>query len=298
MHQGFIGEEINGYRLLERLSESGMSDVYLAESASRAGSRKRFAFKIVHNKEDSDPHFVQRFMREMRILEEIQHPHILPLLDWGISPGELPYTVTEYIEDLRALSDLMAERPLTLQAAWQILAPVFDVLAHLHADNILHRDLRPEKIYVLPTQDGYHGYMGNLGMSKQLGVDTTVTDWSITLSAPGYVPPEHSRGEPYDTRSDIYLAAIVTYHVMLGEHPFDLNQSAIRIIMAHDREDIPPPTLKKPDFPPALESVIMRSLAKRQDDRHPTIQDFAAEVSAVLARLPADQTTRHYWLQE
>ncbi len=296
MHQGLTGEEINGYRLLKRLSESDLSDIYLAEYAGRPGNRQQFAFKIVHNKADSDPHFVQRFMREMRILEEVEHPHILPVLDWGISPGELPYTVTGYIEDLKTLAEVLAQNTLSPRDTWRILGPVCDVLGELHAENILHRDLRPEKVYVLQTPEGYHSYMGNLGMSKQVGVDLTVTDRSRPLTTPGYTPPEAARGEEFEPRSDIYNIALLAYEMLIGQPPFTHNQPHMRLILAHGRDPAPPLHEVNPDFPAGLEAVVLRSLAKQADDRHPSAQAFADDFQAALEALSDEAATRHYWV--
>lgn len=288
------GQVLGDYVLIERLTDSGKADVYKAVPQDRLRSQNPVAIKVVHN-EERDADAVKRFMREMRLLDELQHPHIIPMITWGISQHQYPYVITEFIEGLHSLEAVMRQQALTLKEVWEIFEPVCTTLMHVHDLDILHRDIKPNKIYVRRGHGQFQVYLGNFALSKQVGVDSTMTATGVTMGTPSYLAPELGRGEPPHILSDLYSLGITLYELALGVLPFNPDQPAMLVILAHVTQSAPRPSELNPDFPAAIEDVILRGISKAPAERYQSAVDFLDAFKVAYDTLTPQQQNTSYW---
>jgi serine/threonine protein kinase/tetratricopeptide (TPR) repeat protein len=203
------------YQIERELGRGGMATVYLARDLRHD---RDVALKVMRP-ELATNLGADRFLREIRLVARLSHPHILPLFDSGEADGNL-YYVMPRVEG-RSLRDRMAEAPqLPVDEAVRIAAEVAGALDYAHRHGILHRDIKPENIML---QDG-HALVADFGIGKALsaadGATAAVTEIGISMGTPAYMSPEQAVGEPVDARSDIYSLGCVLYEMLAGEQPF------------------------------------------------------------------------------
>ncbi len=280
-----IGQTLGQYRLEALIGRGGMASVYRArqESMDRDVAVKVMAAELAHNAE-----FVARFEREARVIARLQHPHILPVIDFG-RHGDHVYLVMQLI-DGGMLSDRLRQTSLSLAQVARFLTQIASALHYAHQRGIVHRDLKPNNV-LLDALDNV--YLTDFGIAKMLA-GTTTTAQSLTatgsvMGTPAYMAPEQWRSEPVDARTDIYALGVILFEMLLGTLPF---QADTPFSMMYKHFDTPPPPLcaVNPDLPPALEAVVLRAMAKNPADRYPSAQQMADDFARAVAGLPPDTT--------
>lgn len=289
------GKQINGYTLEKRVNSVGNADVYYATRLNRTNQTEEVAIKVVYGDTSEDPTYIDRFMREMRILEEVQHPHIINVIDWGISEDEQPFLITHWMGGLTSIRALMHKQAFTPEEVWVVVSQVGDVLQHIHARNVLHRDIKPEKVYLQDHSETLHIFLGNFGLSKQIGFDITLTGTGQAIGTVEYMSPEMLRNaKSIDHRTDLYSFAVMIYEMLLGRVPFR-GDNFMMVAMMHETEAPPHPISLHPDFPPVLADVVLKGLEKSPDDRWQTAQEFVDAYQNALASLDEESVTTDYW---
>ena len=236
----------------------------------------------------------ERFLREIRVVARLQHPHILPLFDSGEAAGGLFY-VMPFVEGATLRERLRSGASLTPRAAVELAQEVCDALAYAHQHNVLHRDVKPENIMISTG----HALVGDFGIARALHVATAgqTTAAGIAVGTPAYMSPEQASGEKELTeRSDIYSLGCVVYEMLTGEAPH-ASTSNRGILVA--RLTIPPrePLALRPKLPPALSAAVMRALALEPMDRFPDAAQFSAALGAAIAdERPQGRRRRLKWL--
>ncbi|MGQ9849843.1 MAG: protein kinase domain-containing protein, partial [Aggregatilineaceae bacterium] len=280
-----IGHTLGQYRLEALIGRGGMASVYRArqESMDRDVAIKVMAAELAHNSE-----FVARFEREARVIARLQHPHILPVIDFG-RHGDRVYLVMQLVEG-GVLSDRLRQTPLTLTQVTRFLTQIASALHYAHQRGVVHRDLKPNNV-LLDTQDNV--YLTDFGIAKMLA-GTTTTAQSLTatgsvMGTPAYMAPEQWRSEPVDARTDIYALGVILFEMLVGALPFHADTP---FSMMYKHFDTPPPPLHaiNPTLPPALDAVVLRALAKDPADRYPSAQQLADDFARAVAALPPDTT--------
>lgn len=284
------GLEVAGYVLREQLSQGKLADIYRAQDERG----REYAFKIMRQSEGDNTEFVQRFMREMRILEELQDPHIVPIDEWGITEDERVYLIMPYIGGLETVGQLLQSRHFSPLAAWRIIQPICETLTHIHSENILHRDIQPSNIFVRATAQGLKVYLGGFGFSKQIGVDPSMTKMGSHVGTAGYISPEAVRGEPIDHRADLYSLAVVIYEMLLGFHPIQSGTTDLSRIVAHASQPPIAPRDVHPDFPLPLQDFLLRGLAKQPAERYQSAEEMADVYEAALGALSEAELHQEY----
>jgi serine/threonine protein kinase len=246
------------YRLLKRLRRGGMSEVFLALDEQ---AQQQVAIKIVTN---SAPDGIQRLQREARILRKLSHPHILPLLDDGIS-GSSYYLVMPHMQRGN-LHERLAQGKMTPGEAGIILHQLADTLAYAHKQGIIHRDIKPSNI-LLDTTDASHIYLADFGIAKILEEGSDITQTGILLGTPEYMAPELAE-TPESVSSDIYAVGVLLYQMLTGRLPFT-GTNALAIYWKHIKEQPIPPSSLNPEISPAIEKVILRAMHKNPRRRFP-----------------------------
>jgi hypothetical protein len=203
--------ELGPYRLLERIGEGGIGQVYRARGPGDA----MVAVKILGPASDLDDAARARFRREIATLEQIKHPHLVPLLDHGLD-GELgPYLVLPLLPG-RNLRALCGQRALCPEAALLLMQPIASAIAALHAAGYVHRDLKPENVIAGP--DGAITVI-DLGLAWRDGMSRH-TDTGAAVGSVGYMSPEQVEGRRVDDRADVWALGVMLYEWIVGVRPF------------------------------------------------------------------------------
>jgi serine/threonine protein kinase len=286
------GQVVDGYTIGNRLGGGAMGQVYEAlPDASDPGNA--VAIKFLSEDLLGDEEFVARFEREMRLMQSLEHPNIVPLIGYG-SGVDFLYIAMKFIDGM-SLGRLMQQRRFSPIATWNIVKPLCEALEYGHSEGVVHRDVKPGNIMLEQHESGPHLYLMDYGMGKKPGMDITLTEKGVSVGTPEYMSPEAAMGHRVDHRGDIYSLAVVVYELLLGVLPFDLHEPHLTAL-AHVRDDPPPLTVQNPDFPHSLEKVIMTSLAKSPSERHQSAMEFAQAYYDAAAGLSEDEQRTQYTL--
>src|SRR5581483_2016082 len=230
---GLTGTSLGHYKLLERLGQGGMSEVYLAYDDVH---QRNLAIKVVASTHSD---YIERFRREAYAVSMLQHAHILPAYDYGEQPP-WHYMVMPYIE-LGTLRDRLLQGPLTLEETGIILEQIANALQFAHEQGIVHRDIKPSNI--LLGNDNYV-YLADFGLAKSLEGGSTVTQTGNLLGTPEYMAPELAEG-PATTSSDLYALGTLLYEMATGDVPFS-GETPLAVFWKQIRDQPLPPTQINP----------------------------------------------------
>ena len=272
------GMTLGPYRLMERVGRGGMATVY---RAYHAAMDRYVAVKILPEELAVDPSFRARFEREARVVANLQHPHILPVFDYGEDRG-ISYLVMPYIPTGTLKAYLAQQGQLPLDEAARILDQLARALDYAHRQGILHRDIKPGN--VLFDADG-NALLTDFGLTRMAQGGSNLTGSGI-LGTPAYMSPEQGQGLGLDAASDIYSMGIVLYEILTGEVPFSAD-TPVAVIMKHISDPLPLPTDKRPDLPAVAENVILKALAKDPRDRWVTCSEMSQAFSKAVASATA-----------
>ncbi len=263
---------VDRYRIERELGAGGMATVYLAQDLKHD---RKVAVKVLRE-ELSASLGKERFLREIKVVAALQHPHILPLYDSGEADGLLFY-VMPYVDGLSLRDKLVKEGELPIGDAVRILRDIADALSEAHRHGVVHRDLKPENVMLR----GRHALVMDFGVAKALSDATgrqSLTTVGIALGTPTYMAPEQLLEEGADVRSDLYSVGVVLYECLTGRPPYQA-KSPISLIAKILHEVAVSPEVVAPEVPRAVSGIVMQLLAKSADER---IQSAAA-LSQMLA---------------
>jgi len=256
------------YTIERELGAGGMATVYLAHDLRHDRS---VALKVLR------PDLAatlgpDRFLREVRIAANLQHPNILAVYDSGEAAGFL-YYVMPYIEGPSLRESLTQHGELPLAEAARILRDVADALAAAHAKGVVHRDIKPENIML----SGRHALVADFGVAKAVHEATgrqTLTTAGVALGTPTYMAPEQGAADPHtDHRADLYAFGVMAYEMLTGQPPF-VGATPQAVLSAHVTEPPVPVTQRRSTIPPPLAQLVMRCLAKKPADRPQTAEEL------------------------
>ncbi len=212
----------------------------------------------------------KRFLREAQIVSQLSHPSIINLYDVGIEEGNVAYLVMEYVTG-KTLQQVLLESPIPFPRACAWAADLAGALTRAHRAGIIHGDVKPANILV--TDDG-NVKLGDFGIAR---FATQVSGSGHMMGTPAYLSPEQIRGEPQNTRSDLFSLGIVLYQMVTGVAPFEGSSVSAVCAQILSAEPIPP-TQRNPALPAGIDHVILRSLAKSPADRYPSAESLAASL--------------------
>jgi serine/threonine-protein kinase len=273
-----IGVSLDGrWRVVRLLGVGAMGVVYLAE---RVHLGRQVAVKLLHEQYSANDEFVRRFAREARALSRLQHIHCISILDVG-AHAQRPYIVME----------LVAGKPLGAEIGSPSMNPVRAVtlirqvllgLGHAHGHSIVHRDLKPDNIMV--TEQAGVGPVAKIldfGFAHFHDSRYSKSNAQLVPGTPSYMSPEQARGMETDLRTDLYSVGIILYELCVG-HKLFVAGDALRMLALQMNEAPVPPRLAAPEqgISEALDSAIMRALAKDRDERFQTAQEFQLALEA------------------
>ncbi len=263
------GQMLGPYRIINQIGKGGMATVYKAYQAS---VDRYVAIKVLPSQLAESKEFAARFQQEARIIANLEHPHILPVFDYGESDG-VAYLVMRYL-DAGTLKDKMeAGRPLPIAEIDRIFTQLTDALSYAHSHGVVHRDLKPSNA-LIDSQGNI--FLTDFGIAKLLeSASPRLTQTDAILGTPAYISPEQAQSRPVDQRSDIYSLGIILYEMATGSVPFTAD-TPLAVLFKHIKDPLPLPSSLKPDIHPSIEKVILKALAKDPQDRFATAAEFLA----------------------
>ena len=283
-----IGRSIGNYKIVRVIGEGGMGTVYLAEHPMIG---KRVAVKMLRPDLGTDPGLVSRFFQEARAVNEIRHPNIVDISDFGKTEDGIVYLVMELLEGRSLRDRLNAEGALPLDEVVTICQQVCDALAAAHRVGIVHRDLKPDNIFLLtdPTQpSALRSKLFDFGVAKLLGEqDKQVGHKTIAgavVGTPFYMSPEQALCQEVGAASDIYSMGVVMFEMVTGGVPFNAEQLVL-LLNAILKQPAPPASQFRPEVPPFLDRLILRCLEKDPGARPQTMEEVIALLNAGAAEL-------------
>jgi serine/threonine protein kinase/Tol biopolymer transport system component len=274
------GTRLGPYEILAPLGAGGMGEVYRARD-TRLG--RDVAVKVLPDDVAGDAHALARFETEAHAVAALSHPNILALFDVG-KEGSVSFVVMELLEG-ETLRDLLVKGPLALRKALDVALQVAEGLAAAHRKGIVHRDVKPENVFL--TKNG-HAKLLDFGLARSGPVparrDETQSPTVEKLTSEGavvgtvaYMSPEQARGETIDFRSDQFSLGIVLYEMLAGKRPFR-GASAAETLAAIIREEPEPLTKLDPKLPALLGWIVQRCFSKDAEERYYSTKDLAKEL--------------------
>ncbi|HUR91434.1 MAG TPA: protein kinase [Gemmatimonadaceae bacterium] len=279
------------YEIESELGRGGMAAVYLANDLRHD---RRVALKLLRA-DVSGAEAGERFLREIRTVARLHHPHIVPLYDSG-TVGDHLFYVMPYIEGETVRERLDREGPLPVDEAVRITREVADALEFAHGRGVVHRDIKPENIFL----SAGHAAVSDFGIARAADkAGIRLTEAGMAVGTPAYMSPEQATADPnVDGRADQYALACVLYEMLAGQPPF--TGATARGVMARHATDRVPPLSTVREVHPALESAVVKALSKAPADRWPSARAFGDSLDTVVAGAgstsdDASTTTRRKW---
>ena len=272
-NNSLIGQTIGKYKIVEHLGRGGMAEVY---KAYHENLDRYVAIKLMHPFLADDKEFLGRFQREARAMAAISHPNIVDVFDFDVQDGTY-YIVMAYISGgtLKEKIEELAVQGvhMELTEAIQIVLEVADALAFAHSRGMLHRDIKPANIML---NERGAAVLTDFGIAKMMsGPSHTAT--GAMIGTPSYMSPEQGLGQPGDERSDLYSLGVLFYQLVTGKLPYDAD-TPLAVVLQHVNNPVPDPRLLNPDLPDLIEEVLYRTLAKKPEERFPSVHEFAREL--------------------
>jgi tetratricopeptide (TPR) repeat protein len=275
VEEGLKAALADRYRVEREIGSGGMATVYLAHDLRH---NREVAVKVLRS-ELAAALGPDRFLREIRIAANLNHPHILPLFDSGEVDGFL-YYVMPFEEGQSLREKLAVKGELPIAEAVRLLRDVVDALAHAHAKGVVHRDIKPDNVLL----SGRHALVTDFGVAKAVSEATgldKLTKVGVALGTPTYMAPEQGIGDVHvDHRADIYAVGVLAYELLTGRPPF-LGTTPQMILSAHIVDTPEPVTKYREAVPPALEQMVRKCLEKKAADRWQSAEELLLQLEAL-----------------
>jgi len=280
------GRTLGQYQVVERIGAGAAAIVYKAYHEKLA---LYVALKVLTPACARDETFVQRFEREARAAIQLQHRNVIRVYDAGEVLG-YHYMAMEYIDggSLEDRLDAQPGQPLPQAAALDLGKQIGRALEYIHAQGLVHRDVKPSNILI--DREG-RAVLSDLGIVKRTAGKSPSTDGQAITGTPRYMSPEQAQGQPVDGRADLYALGVVLYEMLTGRPPFAAEESWA---LLHQHITATPQPLRSlnPDVPPWLEAVVLKALAKNPADRYQTATEWLQDIRGPTPATPQPQGDR------
>jgi len=275
-----IGQRVSHYRILKKIGQGGMGEVYLAEDTSL---KRPVALKFLPQDQNQDEVARKRLIREAESAAALDHPFICKIYETGRTETNQQFIAMEFVEG-RTLKDRLSDGPLFVGEALRIASQIGDALDLAHQKGIVHRDLKPANIMLTPQG---HAKVMDFGLAKRFRnqgqeVTVTLTQQGAAVGTLAYMSPEQLQGKTLDTRSDIFSFGVVLYQMLTGVHPFRKEES-IQTITAILYEDPPPLSAHLRGLPESLSKSLGKMLAKDPRERFQSATEIRTALTDTIA---------------
>ena len=286
------------YQIVKQLGEGGMGRIF--EARHLRIPDRLVAVKVLGEEFVREPEIVARFEREVESISRVTHPHVIEIYDAGKTAEGVHFLVTELLsgEDLGARL-ARTQKPLTTELAISIARQTCKALTAAHARSVIHRDVKPENIFITEVDGQPFVKVLDFGISKiTKSKDAKLTRTGAVLGTPAYMAPEQARGGEIDARTDVYGVGATLYTALAAQSPYDGEDPAAALTKLISTEEPPRIRSVASGVAPELELVVQRAMAKDQRDRYATAADLDAALAALekqsdvaLAHAPTVQQT-------
>jgi hypothetical protein len=275
----------NRYEVIDRIGKGGMGVVYRAKQRI---IDRIVALKVLRRELVQDEASVKRFLVEAKAVSSLRNAHIVTLYDFGITQAGLLYFTMELLDGQPLTHVIRDEAPLSPSRVASIISQASTALGEAHQKGILHRDLKPDNIFLVTDSEGNEfAKVLDFGIAKILddGASESITQTGMVCGTPLYLSPEQAMGRPLDARSDLYSLGVIMYEMLSGEPPF-VDATPIGILLKQVNEAPRSIRITNPDvsIPVALDSFLMRVLAKAADERPQDIAQFKKQLAEAVEK--------------
>ncbi|MBE0683465.1 MAG: protein kinase [Anaerolineales bacterium] len=276
--EDLTGRQFGPYQIIAPLGEGGMAAVY---KAYQPAMERYVALKILPRTFADNPLFIARFKREAKLLAQLQHPHILPVFDYGQAEG-YTYLVMPFVQS-GTLTDSLTGKPLPLQRIRQVVTQIGEALSYAHARGLIHRDVKPSNVLI---DESGNCLLADFGLAHVTEDSVNLTSSGTILGTPAYMSPEQGSGQKVDARSDLYSLGIIFYEMATGRVPYRA-ETPIAVIFKHIQDPLPPSRTLNPELPEAVELAIQKALAKSPQDRYQSADELIEALESAIPNAPA-----------
>jgi tRNA A-37 threonylcarbamoyl transferase component Bud32 len=277
------------YEIVRRIGEGGMGAVYEARHSIIG---KRVAIKVLLEKFLENEELIARLLQEARLASSIGHQNIVDVTDFGTTRDGRAFVVMEFLEG-EALSQLiLRDAPLPVERSLGIVKQVASALGAAHAKGIVHRDVKPENVYLVRRGEQDYVKVVDFGVSKAVrSREEAGSEWQrltrtgAVLGTPLFMSPEQAAGsEDIDERADVWATALILYECLTGELPFR-GSNYLGVVAQIQNREVQPPSALRPELgiPPAVDRVLMRGLEKDRARRYQQMAQFERDIDRLLA---------------
>ncbi len=270
-------QTLGQYHIVEPIGHGGMATVY---KARQPALDRYVAVKVLLPHQAGTPEFRERFTREAKAIAQLNHPNILPVIDYG-QEGDLIYIVMKYVA-----GGTLAERlkhPVDLATTANLVGQIAAALDHAHQRGIIHRDVKPSNVLL---DENEWVQLADFGLAKLLVGDQALTSSGLSMGTPAYLSPEQGQGDMIDRHTDIYSLGVILYEMITGRLPFTA-ETPLGLIIKHIYEQPLPPRTLNPAIPETLEAVVLKGLAKPIEERYHSAGELARALQQAVAVGPA-----------
>jgi serine/threonine protein kinase len=280
------GQVFAGYRIDELAGHGGMGVVY---RATQLLLDRTVALKLIVPALVDDPTFHERFQREWRLLDLIDHPHVIPAYEAGEVDGRL-FVSMRWVQGPNLGEMLVPTAGLEPPRAVAIVGQVAAALEAVHGSGLVHRDVKPANILIEARGEHDHAFLSDLGISKRIDAGDSITATGGWMGTLDYAAPEQLAAGPLDARADIYSLGCVLFEALTGRVPYP-RDSPMAKFSAHLHDPVPSASELHPGIPAAIDGVIARAMAKDPAARYPTAGDLARAAASAIS-IPAGDGRR------
>jgi serine/threonine protein kinase len=283
-----IGQKLGGYLIVARVADGAMGRVY---EGRHPETRARVAIKVLHDQVARDRVAVERFRREYETAREMNHPNIVKVLEFGETPDKSMFMTMEYLEGRELAKALTEKKPLPKGTIVRVLAQTGLALEHAHSYGFIHRDLKPDNIFLCDTPAGVEVRMLDFGSVKlQMETGAKLTALGTTLGSPYYMSPEQALGQPdVDQRSDVFAFGAILWEMATGHTAFEGPNVAAILRKILNESPAPASSLNR-ESPTALDDVIDKAIRKDKHRRYDTARALAEAAIAAYGLRGALET--------
>ncbi|HET9627101.1 MAG TPA: serine/threonine-protein kinase, partial [Kofleriaceae bacterium] len=275
----FVGKVIDDrYEIQSRIGEGGMGVVYKARQTS---IDRIIAIKMLNAQMAADPTWVQRFYNEAKACSRLQHPNTIRMFDFGQSREGRLFMTMEFLDGV-SLREALAKGPLAPQRVVKILIQCCASLAEAHSIGIIHRDIKPDNVFLL-NMAGSPDFVKLLDFSvaKLLEGDRMKTQAGVVFGTPQYMSPEQGRGLPLDARSDLYALGVLAFEMLMGAVPFN-DDNPMTVIQMHLHGGVPP---LPQSVPQSVQAIVRRAMEKDPSRRYQSAGEMMTHCQQVFAEV-------------